>query len=40
MQNIGEFCEIFGANPRNIVIEFFLEMRGDVTEVSFALAEI
>ncbi|MBI2105723.1 helix-turn-helix domain-containing protein [Candidatus Woesearchaeota archaeon] len=24
----GEFCEIFGANPRNRIIEFFLEMRG------------
>mgnify|MGYP001592948725 CR=1 FL=1 len=24
----GEFCEIFGITPRNIIIEFFLEMRG------------
>ena len=24
----GEFCEIFGTNPRNRIIEFFLEMRG------------
>ncbi len=24
----GEFCEVFGITPRNIVIEFFLEMRG------------
>ena len=23
----GEFCEIFGASPRNRVIEFFLELR-------------
>jgi len=28
MQNIGEFCEIFGLTPRNRIIEFFLEMRG------------
>ena len=24
----GEFCEIFGITPRNVIIEFFLEMRG------------
>ena len=34
----GEFCNIFGATPRNRILEFFLEMReldlaiGDVAE--------
>ena len=24
----GEFCEVFGVNPRNRIMEFFLEMKG------------
>ena len=32
----GEFCEIFGLTPRNIIIEFFLEMRG----LDFSIGDI
>lgn len=32
----GEFCEIFGANPRNRIIEFFLEMR----ELDFSIGDV
>ncbi|MBI2141862.1 hypothetical protein HYU15_00030 [Candidatus Woesearchaeota archaeon] len=32
----GEFCEVFGANPRNRVIEFFLECR----ELEFSIGDV
>ena len=32
----GEFCEVFGVNPRNRILEFFLEMR----ELDFSVGDI
>ena len=32
----GEFCDIFGINPRNRILEFFLE--GD--EIDFSIGEV
>ncbi|MBI3033476.1 hypothetical protein HYY69_08435 [Candidatus Woesearchaeota archaeon] len=32
----GYFCELFGATPRNRILEFFLEMR----ELDFAMSDI
>tara|TARA_Y100000310_G_scaffold285479_1_gene308953 strand:+ start:514 stop:834 length:321 start_codon:yes stop_codon:yes gene_type:complete len=32
----GEFCNIFGTNPRNRILEFFLEGR----ELDFALGDV
>ncbi len=36
MENWGSFCEIFGINPRNRVLEFFLEMK----ELDFTAGDI
>ncbi len=33
---IGTFCELFGATPRNRILEFFLEMR----ELDFSCGDI
>ena len=32
----GQFCEIFGVNPRNRILEFFLEMR----ELDFSIGDV
>ena len=32
----GEFCRVFGINPRNRIIEFFLEMR----ELDFSIGDV
>ncbi|MDP4012465.1 MAG: hypothetical protein Q8R00_02565 [Candidatus Nanoarchaeia archaeon] len=34
--NYGNFCELFGVNPRNIILEFFLEMR----DLDFAISDV
>lgn len=36
MKNKGAFCELFGCNPRNRILEFFLEMR----ELDFSIGDI
>ena len=35
-ENIGEFSRIFGMNPRNRILEFFLEMR----ELDFSIGDV
>ena len=35
-RNWGAFCEVFGINPRNRIIEFFLEGR----ELDFSIGDI
>ena len=35
-QKYGTFCEIFGCNPRNRILEFFLEMR----ELDFSIGDV
>ncbi len=32
----GDFCEMFGATPRNRIVEFFLEIR----ELDFAIGDV
>lgn len=34
--NYGEFCKVFGINPRNVILELFLEMR----ELDFSIGDI
>ena len=36
VQKCGQFCEIFGATPRNRIMEFFLEGR----EIDFSLGDV
>jgi len=36
MESPGEFCKIFGATPRNRILEVFLEMR----ELDLALGDV
>ncbi len=35
-EEYGYFCELFGATPRNRILEFFLEMR----ELDFAMCDV